>query len=72
MRCVMASWQSKLFDIRIVPELEILTTFLDFTLNFVSLIGLPQWNGHFLAGELARPPTRSLQKKNLAEKFYKI
>ena len=42
--------------IRIVPELEILTTFLDLTLNFVTLIGLPQWNGRFfLAGELVSP-----------------
>ena len=32
---------------RIVPELEILTTFLDLTLNFVTLIGRPQWNGRF-------------------------
>ena len=42
--------------IRIVPELEILTTFLDLTLNFITLIGRPQWNGRFfLAGELVSP-----------------
>ena len=42
-------------NLRIVPELEILTTFFDLTLNFVTLIGLPQWNGRFLAGELVSP-----------------
>ena len=41
---------------RIVPELEILTILLDHTLNFVTLIGRPQWNGRFfLAGELVSP-----------------
>ena len=48
--------QKQALYMRIVPELEILTTFLDLTLNFVTLIGLPQWNGSFfLAGELVSP-----------------
>ena len=50
---------------RIVPELEILTTFLDLTLNFVTLIGRPQWNGRFFwqASLFHLPPKFSVRSR---------
>ena len=52
--------------LRIVPELEILTTFLDLTLNFVTLIGLPQWNGRFFwqASLFHLPPKFSVRSRS--------
>ena len=51
---------------RIVPELEILTTFLDLTLNFVTLIGRPQWNGRFFwqASLFHLPPKFSVRSRS--------
>ena len=53
-------------DFRIVPELEILTTFLDLTLNFVTLIGRPQWNGRFFwqASLFHLPPKFSVRSRS--------